>query len=114
MAADDLGEIHSLAAELTDMASGVNRHAAKAVRETAVDVENLAKQLAPVDTGTLRRSIHHEISDDGLDAEVGTDVEYGPAQEFGTSVMPPAPYLGPALDEMEPTFVERLARIGIR
>lgn len=110
MADDDLA---MLTAELSAAGLSAGMQAARAVRETAIDVENLAKQLAPVDTGTLRRSIHHEVSAGGLEAEIGTDVEYGPHQEYGTSVMPPAPFLGPALDEMAPTFVERLASISI-
>lgn len=104
----------ALAAELAAAGASVGAEAAKVVRETAMDVENLAKQLAPVDTGTLRRSIHTEVAADGLSAAVGSDVEYAAAQEYGTSVMPPAPYLNPALDEMEPHFRARLARIGIR
>lgn len=104
-------DLHSLAVELSSAGLTAGVRAARAVRETALDVENLAKQLSPVDTGTLRRSIHHEIGGGGLSAEVGTDVEYGPHVEWGTYVSPPQPYLGPALDEMAPTFEQRLDAI---
>lgn len=111
-------DAYRLAAEFRGASDAAQITAGRVVEETAMDVVSLARQLAPVDTGTLRRSIHHEMLDDGggyrNEAEVGTDVEYGPHQEYGTSVMPPAPFLGPALDEMMPTFVERLRQIGLR
>ncbi len=47
-------------------------------------VENYAKQDAPVDTGRLRNSIHHEMENDDT-VNIGTDVEYAIFQELGTS-----------------------------
>ena len=47
-------------------------------------VESYAKQDAPVDTGRLRNSIHHEMEDDDT-VDIGTDVEYAIFQELGTS-----------------------------
>lgn len=46
--------------------------------------ENYAKQDAPVDTGRLRNSIHHEM-ESGDTVDIGTDVEYAIYQELGTS-----------------------------
>ena len=40
-----------------------------------------------------------EISDDEVAVYVGTDVDYGPDVEFGTSRMRAQPYLRPALDQ---------------
>jgi HK97 gp10 family phage protein len=53
-----------------------------------------------VATGRLRGSITHELGHEGeeLVGIVGTNVEYGPFQEFGTSRMPPHPFLRPALE----------------
>jgi len=67
----------------------------------ALPIQTAAVQKAPVLTGTLRRSIHTETAEtsDGAVARIGTDVEYGPAQEFGTSRMSGTPYLRPAFDE---------------
>ena len=74
--------------------------------------EGYAKQYAPVGTpestgipgyigGTLRNSISHTADDDS--AYIGTNVEYAPYQEFGTSKMSAANggkgYLKPAIME---------------
>jgi HK97 gp10 family phage protein len=65
----------------------------------AVKVERQAKRLSPVDTGRLRNSITWELRTDarGLYAAVGTNVEYAPYVEFGTSKMSAQPFLRPAL-----------------
>jgi HK97 gp10 family phage protein len=57
--------------------------------------ENNAKfeitALGAVDTGNLRNSISH--TDDGEYAYIGTNVEYAPYVEMGTSRMPERPFL---------------------
>lgn len=71
----------------------------------ALPIQNEAKILAPYKTGTLRRSIHTEIvvyGDDRIIAEIGTDVVYGPPQEFGTRHMAAHPFLRPAFDTKLP------------
>lgn len=70
----------------------------KAVLALALSVEASAKGLAPVDTGTLRRSITHKPGRDvrGFYVDVGTNVVYAPFVEFGTRFMRPQPYLRPA------------------
>ena len=55
-----------------------------------------AKELCPVDTGQLRDSIGHAAEEDS--ACVGTDVEYAPFVELGTSRTPAQPFLQPALE----------------
>ena len=56
----------------------------RALMKCGAIVENYAKQDAPVDTGRLRKSIHHEM-EDGDTVDIGTDVEYAIFQELGTS-----------------------------
>lgn len=54
----------------------------------ALRVTREARRRAPVDTGRLRNSITHRVGVEGgtkMVAEVGTNVEYAPYQEFGTS-----------------------------
>lgn len=65
--------------------------------------EAAAKRNAPVDTGTLRRSITHELSRRGLakTVRIGTNIYYAIFQEIGTIFHPAHPYLRPALDEIE-------------
>lgn len=47
--------------------------------------ETYAKKESPVDTGRLRNSIAHTVDKEEPAAYIGTNVEYAPYQEFGTS-----------------------------
>lgn len=58
--------------------------ATKALQRAGLEIETKAKKLCPVDTGTLRRSITHEVANNEL--VVGTNVEYAPYLEFGTGI----------------------------
>lgn len=68
------------------------------VRRT-VRIERAAKHLAPVDTGRLRASVGRALDRDaqGLVGVVGTDVDYAPFVELGTSRAHAQPFLRPAL-----------------
>lgn len=68
----------------------------KALIESAETVVNEAKILCPKDTGNLANSIERSDVEDNTVA-VGTNVEYGPPVELGTSKMAPRPYLGAAI-----------------
>lgn len=61
-------------------------------------VETTAKQLAPVDTGRLRASIHSEFSNNGLGGTVSTNVSYAQAQELGTRFHRAQPFMYPAAE----------------
>ena len=50
-----------------------------------------------IKTGNLIGSINHKTEKDSV--TIGTNVEYAPMVEFGTSRMRPRPYLTRALDE---------------
>jgi HK97 gp10 family phage protein len=78
----------------------------------ALPIQTAAAQKAPVDRGLLRRSIHTETADidSGVVARIGTNVEYAPAQEFGTSRMRAQPYLRPAYDEQKAAALKEMAR----
>lgn len=83
--------------ELFESPSG---EVAKDLQRRALRVEGAAKRLCPVDTGRLRSSITNELGTDaeGLVAVIGTDVEYAPYVELGTSRMAAQPFLLPALE----------------
>ena len=66
------------------------------LRTATLLVERDAKTLCPVDTGTLKRSITHEFVSK-REAIVGTNVEYAPYIELGTSRMPARSFLRAAL-----------------
>lgn len=76
---------------------------AKELARKAIQVDRRAKRLCPVDTGRLRSSIGNQLGRDaiGLVAIVGTDVEYAPYVELGTSKMAAQPFLRPALGVAE-------------
>jgi HK97 gp10 family phage protein len=86
----------------------------KLVISTAHLVEAGGKRRAPVDTGAMRSSIgvditrHGEGPGWGTEAEIGPTVSYAPFVEEGTERQPPQPFMGPALDEVEPAFVAAL------
>lgn len=71
----------------------------RALEKIGILVEGRAAKNAPVDTGRLRNSITHETEQDY--AIIGTNVEYAPYQELGTSKMKAQPYLRPAVDQSQ-------------
>ena len=58
----------------------------KALEECGLVAEGYAKKLASVDTGNLRNKITHKVVPKELAVYVGTNVEYGSYQEFGTGI----------------------------
>lgn len=87
-------------AALRELFDGPNSVVGKELARRTVRVERRAKQLAPVDTGRLRSSVTHEMAEEGGDlvGRVGTDVDYAPHVELGTSRARAQPFLRPALD----------------
>ena len=64
----------------------------------AYSKSELTRQGA-VDTGRLRSSMTHEVTDSGTAVIVGTSTEYATYVEAGTSKMPARPYLRPAVQD---------------
>jgi phage gpG-like protein len=67
------------------IAENLGNAIAAALEEIGLAAERFAKKETPVDTGRLRNSITHAISMDEDAVYVGTNVEYGPYIELGTS-----------------------------
>lgn len=59
-----------------------------AVTAGAAVIVNAAQEKAPYLSGTLRRSIHAEVTTEATRAiaEIGTDVEYAAQREFGGTI----------------------------
>jgi len=76
---------------------------------SALKVERTAKQpgYCPRKTGTSARSITHELAPDGNSAKVGSNVDYFPYHEMGTSKMPAHASLRRALETCIP-WIKRL------
>lgn len=85
---------------LAELFTSPDGEIARDLQRRALQVDRAAKQGCPVDTGRLRSSITNEIGQDGegLLAVIGTDVEYAPYVELGTSKMAAQPFLLPALE----------------
>lgn len=81
------------------------------VRRSTLEVEERAKQVVPVDTGTLRRSIHSVFEAGGLRGIVGPSVDYGAPVEFGTRHMAARPYMRPAAALVLPRFDDEIRAI---
>lgn len=73
----------------------VQKRREKAITECVIMVEADAKLLCPVDTGTLKRSITHEVESDEEKTvgAVGSNIEYAYWAEKKQ------PYLEPAVDQ---------------
>lgn len=100
----------SLARKLADIEPTLRPALEREVKVAAVNIQNGARQRVPVRTGRLRNSVTHEITDDGLNAAIGSNVEYAPFVEFGTRRMRARPYLFPAFEEERPKYLARLKR----
>ena len=87
-------------AALAELFSSPAGEIAKDLQRRALQVDRAAKQLCPVDTGRLRSSITNQLGTDGggLLAVIGTNVDYAPYVELGTSKAPAQPFLLPALE----------------
>lgn len=75
-----------------------------AAGKAAQTVRTRASSLAPVDTGNLARSIRADAGP--TEVTVGTDIPYGPYQEYGTITVPASPYLRPALEASTNAIVD--------
>ena len=68
------------------------------VKDLGSIVKKNARKFVPVDEGDLKKSLDMTLTDNGKVAEIGTTLDYGRYQEYGTRKMPPQPFLRPALD----------------
>lgn len=72
-------------------------------------IVDLASQLAPEDSGELKKSGRAVMEEDAVVVSFGNDLpdDRAIAQEYGTIYMPAQPYLGPAIKEIN--IVEEVA-----
>lgn len=75
------------------------------------DGTDIAAENAPFDTGRLSSSISYALTDDDKSVIIGTNVEYGPYQELGTSVYKGHPYLVPMLNDNKDRFKAMIEKI---
>ena len=68
---------------VNDILSALEKGKRNALTAIGATDETYAKKATPVDTGRLRNGISHTV--DGEAAYIGTNVEYAPYVELGTS-----------------------------
>lgn len=97
-----------------ELYSSMNVALKAAFEEIGQNAEAYAKAACPVDTGRLRNSISHKSQD--REMQVGTNVEYAPCVELGTSRQKAQPYLRPSvenyIDKYKTIIVNELNKIG--
>jgi HK97 gp10 family phage protein len=87
---------------MSEFRSAMNR-ALETIGSTAEGYAKVAlTEQHAVDTGRLRGSVSHAV--DGYSVYIGTNVEYAPYIEFGTSKQKARPYLKPAATEYPKTY----------
>lgn len=87
----DVSELAGLAKDLAREVAVSTGKAEEAVGRSTARLHSRAKGSAPVETGELRESITADAS--GLARRVYATARAGFFQEYGTSVMPPHPFL---------------------
>lgn len=78
--------LDELLANLSGLGGNVKESCRKGLERGAKRIQKNAKYLAPVKKGHLRNSIKtkSQITQDGAEAQVFTNLEYAPYVEFGT------------------------------
>lgn len=94
--ADGVSVIQDNTGQVVD---GIDSAIGAALEEIGLLAENYAARKCPVDTGNLRGSITHEVDAGDNAVYIGTNVEYAPYVELGTSRQKAQPFLMPAASE---------------
>ena len=81
------------------------------VKKNGSRLQQQAMENAPVDTGTLKRSITLDITGGGMSAESEATVQYAGYVEYGTRYMEAQPYMRPALKEVSKQFKSDMEKL---
>lgn len=83
----------------------------RVVKMNGAELQAKAQRNAPVDTGTLKRSISLVLRDGVLTAESEATAEYAPYVEWGTRFMNAQPFMRPAYYAQKEQFKSDLSRL---
>lgn len=81
----------------------------KTFKRSMLEIQNLAKMKAAVDTGNLRNSIQLDILSD-TKILITSFASYSYFVEFGTIYMKAQPFLRPAIDEVRFKRIKEIAK----
>lgn len=93
------GDVTVIQDNTAQVADGIDSAIGAALEEIGLLAENYAAKKCPVDTGNLRGSITYEVDAGDNAVYIGTNVEYAPYVELGTSHQKAQPFLRPAASE---------------
>ena len=88
--------VEVLADNSDEWKSEFNSGLVRGLEAIGLTAEGYAKKECPVDTGRLRNSITHVVREGEKSVYIGSNVEYAPYVELGTSRQRAQPYLRPA------------------
>lgn len=92
-----------------DIEGKSNELLVKTFQRSMLQIQNLAKIKAPVDTGNLRNSIQLDIITD-TQIIITSYANYSAYLEFGTIYMQPQPFLRLAIDEVRFKEIGKIAK----
>lgn len=81
------------------------------VKSNGANLTKKMQQLAPLDTGYLKRSIKMSLTDGGFSAEVGPYANYASYLEYGTRKMTKKPFIKPSFNIQKEVFIRDLERL---
>ena len=92
-----------------NLAQAIEEGMIEGLEQTGKHIVDLASQLAPEDSGELKRSGESNVSGKTLTVSFGNGLpdDRALAQEYGTMYMPAQPYLSVAVKEID--LVEEIA-----
>lgn len=92
-----------------DVQNKSNELLIKTFQRSMLEIQNLAKIKAPVDTGNLRNSIQLNIITD-TEIIITSFANYSAFIEYGTIYMQPQPFMRPAIDEVRFKELKKIAK----
>lgn len=81
------------------------------VKSNTVNMNSKMQNLAPVDTGYMKRTITSELTDGGLTGTTQPHTDYAGYVEYGTRFQVEQPFVRPAFEEQKKVFINDLNRI---
>lgn len=81
------------------------------VKSNIVSMNKNMQNLAPVDTGNMKRSITSEFTDGGLTGTTEPHTDYAGYVEYGTRFQSAQPFVKPAYNEQKGLFIKDLERL---
>jgi HK97 gp10 family phage protein len=100
----------TFAGDLLRASLGIESMAEAAEMRAARGALQTARAVAPVDSGETRNEIHI-VKRRGGGLSVESSTEASPYQEYGTSIMPPNPFILPAVERWGPELVTDVEKI---